>query len=238
MSSARKTALVAGALYLVTFASSIPAKFSFIDPVLANPDFMSRAGIANPLLVGSFLDLINALACIGTAVALFPFLKRQHEGFALGFVTTRLFEAAVIVIGVISLVSIATLHQSAGPAGVDASSLATTGSALAASYEWGFTIGPILMSALNALMLGTLLYRSRLVPRALPVLGLIGAVLTIASFVGLFFGLHETADITHVAAVLPTIFVWELSLGFYMAFKGFKPSPITAPTLVTAAAHA
>lgn len=234
MSSVRKTALVAGVLYLITFASSIPAKFSFIDPVLANPDFMTRAGIDNPLLWGTFLDLINALACIGTAVALFPLLKRQHEGFALGFVTTRSFEAAVIVIGVISLLSVVTLHQSAGTAGADSAALVATGNALTASYEWGFVIGPVLMAALNALLLGTLMYRSRLVPRAIPVIGLIGAPLGIISFVGLFFGLHELSAPTHVIALLPIAF-WELSLGVYMAVKGFKPSPITAPSLAPAA---
>jgi hypothetical protein len=237
MSSVRKTALVAGVLYLVTFASSIPAKFSFIDPVLANADFMSRTGIDSPLLIGSFLDLINALAAFGTAVALFPLLKRQHEGFALGFVTTRVFEAAVIVIGILSLLTIVTLHQNASSAGTDAAALVTTGDALAATYEWVFILGPILMASLNALLLGTLMYRSRLVPRGIPVLGLIGGVLSLASFVGLFFGLHEQGDITHVAATLPTIFVWELSLGFYMAFKGFRPSPITASAIAPAAAQ-
>jgi hypothetical protein len=225
MTSVRKTALVAGVLYIVTFASSIPAAFILIDPVLANADFMTRPGIANPLLVGSFLDLINALAAIGTAVALFPLLKRQHEGFALGFVTTRMFEAAVIVIGVISLLTAVTVYQ--GAASADAASLVTTGTTLAATYHWVFILGPILMSALNALLLGTLMYRSRLVPRAIPVMGLIGAPLMIASFVALFFGVHETSAPTHFLAAAP-IFLWELSLGFYMAVKGFKPSPITS----------
>ena len=226
MSPVRKTALVAGVLYIITFASSIPAAFVFIDPVLANADFMTRPGTANSLLTGSFLDLINALAAFGTAVALVPFIKRVHEGFALGFVTTRLFEAAVIMIGVTSLLSVATLNQNA--AGADTASLVTSGNALVATYEWVFVLGPILMSALNALMLATLMYRSRLVPRWIPTLGLIGAPLTIASFVGIFFGLHETTDITHTLVALPTIFVWELSLGIYMAFKGFRPSAVAA----------
>jgi hypothetical protein len=221
----RKTALVAGALYVLTFASSIPAKFFFIDPVLASADFFTRAGIANPLLVGGSLDLINALACIGTAVVLYPLLRRQHEGLALGFVTTRVFEAAVIVIGVISLLTVVTLHQS-GTAGADTTSLTTTARALAATYQNAFLLGPILMSALNAALLGTLMYRSRLVPRAIPVMGLVGAPLTLLSFGAILFGLHDATAPTHMLAVAP-IFIWELSLGFYMAIKGFRPSPLT-----------
>ncbi len=225
MDSTRKTALVAGVLYVITFAASIPAVFFLIDPVLANADFMTRSGVDTPLLWGGFLDVITALAGIGTAVVLFPVVKRQSEAAALGFVTTRVFEAAIIVIGVVSLLSIVTLRQD--PAGADAASLVTTGNALAAIRDWTFLLGPGLMAAFNALLLGSLMYRSRLVPRAIPVMGLIGAPLLLASVTAAFFGFHTVTSPTHGILVLP-IFVWELSLGIYMAVKGFKPSPITA----------
>ena len=110
MTSARRTALVAGILYLITFASAIPAVF-LLDPVLNDPNYIVSAGADTQVTLGAFLDLVNALACIGTAVALFSVVKRQHEGFALGFVTTRMFEAAVIVIGVVCLLAIVTLRQ-------------------------------------------------------------------------------------------------------------------------------
>ncbi len=223
----RKTALVAGALYLITFASSIPAAFVFIDPVLANADFMTRSGADTPLLWGSLLNLINALACIGTAVVLFPVIKRQHEATALGFVTTRIFEAAVIVIGIVSLLAVVTLRQDlAGAAGTDVASLATAGNTLAAIHQWTMLLGPGVMAAINALLLGSLMYRSRLVPRVIPLMGLVGAPLLLTAVLASFFGFTDQFSAISAIAVAP-IFLWELSLGFYMAIKGFKPSPIT-----------
>ena len=165
MNSLRKTALIAGGLYLLTFISSIPAVF-LLAPVLDNPDYIIGAGNDTRVLLGCLLDLINAFACIGTAVALFPVVKRQNEGVALGFVTSRVMEAAIIVIGVVSLLSIVTLRQDlAGTVGADASALVTTGQSLVATRDWTFLLGPDLMAGINALLLGSLMYRSRLVPR-------------------------------------------------------------------------
>src|SRR5262245_6690381 len=82
----RRTALVAGVLYLVTFLSSIPA-FFLLQPVVTDPAYITGAGADGQVSLGALLDLVNALACIGTAVALFSIVKLEHEGFALGFVT-------------------------------------------------------------------------------------------------------------------------------------------------------
>jgi hypothetical protein len=235
--STRKTALVAGALYLITFASSIPAVF-LLSPVLNNPDYIVSAGADTSVLLGCFLDVVNAVACIGTAVALYSVVKRQHEGFALGFVTTRLLEAAVIMIGVISLLSVVTLRQNlAGTAGADGTSL-VVGQSLVAVRDWTFLLGPNLMAALNALLLGTLMYRSRLVPRLIPTVGLVGGVLLLADVTAIFFGSYGLGTVWHGIAAAP-IFVWELSLGVWMVVKGFKPSAITTTTSVPAGdAHA
>jgi hypothetical protein len=227
MTSLRKTALVAGALYVITFAASIPA-LPLLAPVLNDPNYIIGSGADTQVLFGGFLDLINALAAIGTAVALFSVVKRQHEGFALGFVTTRLFEAAVIVIGVVSVLSVVTLRQNlGGTAGADEASLVAVGQSLVAVRDWTFLLGPGVMAALNALLLGTLMYRSGLVPRIIPTIGLVGAPLLLTSVIATFFGLNELTSVWHYIATAP-IFVWELSLGIYLVVKGFKPSPITA----------
>ena len=221
MSSLRRTALVAGILYLVTFVASIPAVF-LLAPVLDDPSYIVSAGADTQVTAGAFLDLVNALACIGTAVALFSVLSLEHEGLALGFVTTRMFEAAVIVIGVVSLLSVVTLRNPTATR-AEAQSLVTVGSALVAVRDWTFLIGPGIMPGLNALLLGTLLYRSRLVPRWIPILGLIGAPLLISAAVGRMFGVNDVTSAWSAIGVLP-IFVWELSLGLWMTFKGFDPS--------------
>jgi hypothetical protein len=232
MDSMRKTALVAGILYLITFISSIPAVF-LLGPVLSNPNYIVSAGADTQVIGGAFLDLVNAIAAIGTAVALFSVVRRQNEGFALGFVTARMFEAAVIVVGVVSILAVVTLRQ-AGATGADAASLVTTGRALVAIRDWTFLLGPSLIPGVNALLLGYLMYRSRLVPRLIPTLGLVGGPLLISSAVGTMFGVNEAVSVWSGVALLP-IFLWELFLGLWMTFKGFQRS---APLMVAAAAEA
>jgi hypothetical protein len=225
--STRKTSLVAGAFYLITFAASIPALF-LLGPVLNNPDYIVSTGSDTSVLLGCFLDVVTALAGVGSAVALFSVVKRQHEGFALGFVTTRLIEGTTIVIGVVSLLAVVTLRQH--PAGADASSLVAVGQSLVAVRNWTFLLGPNLMAALNALLLGTLMYRSRLVPRVIPTVGLIGGVLLLCDVTAVFFGSYGLGTVWHGIASAP-IFAWELSLGVWMVVKGFKPSPITSTSV-------
>jgi Domain of unknown function (DUF4386) len=154
-------------------------------------------------------------------------VKRQNEGMALGFVASRTLEAAMIFTGVASLLSLVTLRQDLGTAtGANAASLITTGASHIATYNWAFTLGQSLMPGVNALLLGTLMYRSRLVPRVLPVLGLIGAPLHITAVVLTMFGVIDRIGSVALIAALP-IAAWELSLGLYLVIKGFKPCPIT-----------
>jgi Domain of unknown function (DUF4386) len=229
----RRTAFVAGVFYLVTFVAGIPPALFLLTPVLDNPDYIVSSGADTSVLLGCFLDLINALACIGTAVVLFPVVKRQNEAAALGFVTARVMEAAIIVVGVVSLLAIVTLRQNlAGEASTDDESLFAIGQSLVAIRDWTFTLGPGLIPGLNALLLGYLMYRSGLVPRLIPLLGLIGAPLLIASATATLFNSNE--PITWLAAIATVpIFVWELSLGVWLVVKGFKPSPITAGMVPT-----
>jgi Domain of unknown function (DUF4386) len=223
--TARKTALVAGGFYLITFISSIPAVF-LLDPVLNDPNYIVSSGADTRVLWGCFLDLINAIACIGTAVTLFPVVRRQHEGVALGFVTARVFEAAIIVIGVVSLLAVVTLRQDwAGGAGTDDGSLVAVGQSLVAIRDWTFVLGPSLIPGVNALLLGYLMYRSGLVPRLIPGLGLVGAPLLIASAIATLFRSGDPVTVLATIATIP-IFLWELSLGVWLVVKGFRPSPI------------
>lgn len=178
-----------------------------------------------PALVwGCLLDLVNATACVGTAAALFPVVRRQNESLALGFVTSRMFEAAVIAIGVVSLLAVVTLRQ-AGTSGTDHSSLITAARALVAVRDWTFLIGPGRVPAINALLLGYLLFRPRLVPRFIPLMGLIGAPLLLISAITTMFGINDQVSVLSAVATRP-IFLWELSLGLYLTFKGFKPAAV------------
>jgi hypothetical protein len=224
MDSTRRTALAGGTFYVITFLASIPAVF-LLHPVLTDPNYIVGSGADTQVVFGCLLDLVNAIACIGTAVALFPVVKRQSEELALGFVATRIFEAVVVVVGVMSLLTIVTLRQP-GATGAHADSLVLIGKSLVGIRDWTFLLGPNVMAGLNALLLGTLMYRSGLVPRVIPVLGLIGAPLLLAVTIATMFGLTDHGSSWWL--VVAPIFVWELSLGIYLMVKGFKPSPITA----------
>ena len=223
----RKLALAGGVLYLMTFAFSIPAVF-LLEPVLSNPDYIVSGGADSQVLLGTLFDLITALACIGTAVALFPVIRRQSETASLGFVTTRIFEGAIIVIGVASLMAVVAMRQAGGATGTDSSGLVAVGQALVAVRDQTFLLGPGVMPGLNALLLGYVLYRSRLVPRLIPAVGLIGAPIFLASATATLLGVNEQVSLLSGIAVVP-IFFWELSLGLWLTFKGFSlNSPLIA----------
>jgi hypothetical protein len=233
MTSLRKTAFVAGLLYLITYLA-IPT-IALYGPVLSDPAFIVSSGSDTGVLWGAVLELIVALAIVGTGVALFPVLRRENEGIALGFVTSRLFEAGVITVGIISLLSIVTLKQEVGAtAGADAGSLVTIGRSLVATHDWTFLVGQTLLPGINALLLGSLFYRSALVPRVIPLLGLIGGPLLIVSAIAQVLGVNEQYSAFSAIAVLP-IFLWELLLGLWLVFKGFRKG---APLMVEAAAEA
>jgi hypothetical protein len=224
MDPTRKTALVAGIFYVITFVS-MPTLVLYNS--VKSKDFIISSGPNTGALLGCFLEVVVALAGIGTAVTLYPVVKRQNAGMALGFVASRTLEATMIFTGVASLLSLVTLHQSLGTAtGANAASLVTIGASHIATYNWAFTLGQSLMPGINALLLGTLMYRSGLVPRVLPVIGLIGAPLHITAVVLTMFGVIDRIGSVAALAALP-IAVWEFSLGVYLIVKGFKPCPIT-----------
>jgi hypothetical protein len=219
MTPLRKTALVAGVLYLLTFVS-IPTLALYGS--VHDPNYIVGPGPDTAVLFGGILEIIVALAGIGTAVALYPVLKRQNEGAALGLVGSRVLEAAGILAGVACLLSIVSLRQTGAGTGA-----LVTGQTLAILYDRIFLLSQSLMPVVNDLLLGFLLYQSRLVPRVLPLLAFIGAPLLLASWIGVLFSLWGQRSPLTALAALP-VALFEFSLGVYLTVKGFKPSPITA----------
>jgi Domain of unknown function (DUF4386) len=226
--SMRRTSLAAGILYLITFVS-IPTLFLY-SPVRDNADFVLGAGSDTGVLWGAFSEVVVALAGIGTAVVLFRVAKRQSETAALGFIASRVVEGSLLIVGVTSLLSVVTLRNDvAGSAGADSASLITTGQAHLATYDWTFLLSGSLMPVFNALCLGYVMYRSGLVPRILPTIGLIGAPLLLLSDLAIFFGVYDRVAPIALLAALP-IAAWEFSLGVYLTVKGFKPAAVAALT--------
>jgi hypothetical protein len=217
-------ARVFGVLYLITFITAISAYFFYV-PVLDDPRYILGGGADNSVAFGAFLELLLIIANIGTAVVLYPILKRQNEILILGYVTARVMECVFIAVGILSLLTVVALRQGAA-AGADAASLLTAGESLVALHEWTRLLGPGFMVGVgNGLILGYLMYRSGLVPRGMAVLGLIGGPLIIASGVGVLLGVIEEGGVVQGIATIPEFF-WELLLGVWPIVRGFDPSAI------------
>jgi hypothetical protein len=215
----QKRARAFGVLYLITFITSIPALLLY-QPVLDDPvAYIAGAGHDNRIFFGVLLELLLIIANIGTAVVIFPIVRRQSEVLALGYVTARLFECAFILVGVVAVLGIVTLRQEV--AGATEGTVAYT---LAAVKDWTMLLGPgWVVGWGNGLILAYLMYRSGLVPRKLAWLGLVGGPLIILSGTLVLFGVADKGGALQGIATIPEG-LWELSLGIYCTVKGFRPS--------------
>jgi hypothetical protein len=213
-------------LFLATFVTSIPA-LGLYDSVLNNHHFILGAGSDTPVLFGAFLEVLLAVANIGTAVVLYPILKRQSQAASLGYVATRIVESTVIVVGLISVLSILTLRQDVGGAGAaNPGSLLITGRALVAIHDWTFLLGPAFCAGIGSgILLGYLMLKSGLMPRGLAIFGIVAGCLAVATATLVLFGAYDQTSPQSFVLTVPEA-IWELSIGIYLTFKGFKPSPI------------
>jgi hypothetical protein len=225
MSAQRRISLVFGALYLITFITSIPA-LALFQPVLDDPQgYIAGGGTDTRIYVGALLELILIFANIATAVVLFPILKRQNEILSLGYVTARIMECVFIAIGILMVLAIVQLRHDAG---TEAAALGGLAESLAAIKDLTFLLGPGFVVGIgNGLILGYLMYTSGLVPRGLAILGLIGGPLIILSGIGVMFDLYDAGGPVQGIATIPE-FIWELGLGIYPLVWGFKSSAILA----------
>jgi hypothetical protein len=239
MDSTRRTSFIAGVLFIITFVTSIPAALVLYTPVLDDANFILGAGADGGVALGAFLEVLLIVANVGTAVVLFPVLKRQNEALALGYVGARLVECTFIAIGIVSLLAVVTLRQDAASA--DPGSLVVAGQSLVAVHDWTFLLGPGWVGVLGTgLILGWLMYRSGLVPRGMAMLGLVAGPVLLAGGTAVLFGVIEPDSVLKNLATAPE-FVWELSLGIYLTVKGFKASGVQrlqADSRVVPTAHA
>jgi len=220
MSLDQKRARWFGVLYLITFVTSIPALWLYEDALRHPLGFIAGAGNVNKIYFGALLELLLIIANIGTAVVIYPILRRQFEELSLGYVTARIFECTFILVGIVAMLGLATLqHESAGAAE------GTVAYTLAAIKDWTFLLGPgWVVGWGNGLILGYMMYRTRLVPRPWPWLGLIGGPLIIATGTAIILSGNDPSSTLRGLQSIATIpeFVWELFLGVYCTIWGFK----------------
>ena len=215
----RRISRLAGILYVLTFVS-IPT-LALYDPVKSS-NYVLGSGSDTPAVLGAILEIIVALAGIGTAVVLFPILKKQNESAALGLVAARILESGTIFVGVAFLLSVVTVRRS----GAGADALATS-HVLVALYNRIFLLGQSFMPAVCDLLLGTLLYQSRLVPRGLSLIGIVGAPLLVLGYLAVMFnGIAQHSTLAGLSALAVALF--EFSLGIWLIVKGFNPEAAEA----------
>ena len=219
-------ARVMGVLYLITFVTSIPALWLY-QPVLDDPaGYLAGAGHDNRIFLAAFLELLLIIANIGTAVVVYPLLKRVNEICAISYVTARVVECTFILVGILSVLTVVTLQQN--PSAGDRATLDTTAYTLAALKDWTFLLGPgFVVGVGNGLLLGYLMYRSGLVPPRMAILGLVGGPLLCITGILVMFGMDEPSGTLQGLATIPEA-LWELLLGVYPIVWGFRA---TAPVL-------
>ena len=237
MDSARKSALATGVLFILTFVTSIPALILY-GPVLNDAHYVLGSGADTRIFAGAFLEVLLVISNIGTAVAIFPVVRRQNESIALGYVAARVVESTIIAVGIISILAVVTMRRDLAGGGADPATLVVAGKALVAIHKGSFLLGPGFCAGIeNGLMLGYLMYRSGLVPRPIAVLGLIGGTLAFIAGTAELFGLWPQVSGTAFLLVLPEA-LFEAMFGIYLTVKGFRPSPITAAMTQPAANNA
>ena len=226
MESSRRTSLLAGIFFILTFAASIPAALFLYRDVLHDASFIVGGGGDTRVYLGAFLEVVTVIANVATAVVLFPVVKRASESVALGYVASRTLESTLIVVGLIGLLAVVTMRLDfAGATGADASLYVMVGRSLVAIHDWTFLLGPAFCAGFgNGILLGYLMYRSELVPRPWAVLGMVGGTIAFATATAVLFGAYDQTSPINALFTLPEI-VWEGFLGIYLTFWGFRRGP-------------
>jgi len=221
VSPTRRISFAFGVLYLITFVTSIPALILF-QPVLDDPvGYVTNGGSDNRIFFGALLELLLIIANIGTAIVIYPIVKRQNHILALSYVAARIMECVFILVGILAVLSIVTLSQQ--DAGGDEGAIAYT---LAALKDWTFILGPgFVVGWGNGLILGYLMYTSGLVPPRLALFGIVGGPLIILSGILVMFGAIDQGGTVQGLSTIPE-FIWELGLGIYATVWGFRSSPV------------
>ncbi|HTE01261.1 MAG TPA: DUF4386 domain-containing protein [Mucilaginibacter sp.] len=226
MNSDRETAIIVGILFLLTEVTSVTGILLY-HPILNDPVYIIKASVNETrVLWGAFFEVILAFANIGTAITLFPILKKYNECMALGAVCFRLLEAAIILIGIMSLLTMVTLnHGFLKETDPNVSDYLTAGKLLVAIHNWTFLFGPNLVLGPSTFLTGYLLYKSTLVPRFIAVLGLIGGALILVNALLVMLGIFLQISFWGAVMAAP-VFFYEVSLAVWLLVKGFNPPSI------------
>lgn len=228
MNSNKKAAKLVGALFILAAVTAVIG-LTLYNPILTGPDYLSKGSEhENQVITGALMELILVVSAVGTATIMFPFLRRYNETIALWHVCFRFLEAIIITVGVISVLSLLTLSREFAAADApDIASYHASGTVLKAIHDWTFMLGPNFMLGINTMMYSYIFYKSKLVPRFIPILGMTGATLVFIAALLEMFGVIQQVSVWGVLLSLP-VAANEMILAVWLIFKGFNESALAA----------
>lgn len=215
-----------GLFFLITYATSIPPVLTLYVPALKDPAFVLGTGLDAGVSWGAILEILLIVANVASALSLYPVLRKRFPALSLGYVAARILESAFIAFGIVAILALNTLRLRG--AGIDEGAMTAVGQALVGLQEWTFRLGPgVVVGFGNGIILGYMMWKTRLVPRFLSVLGLIGGPALLASSTAVVFGSIDIGSMAQSLAVMPE-FLWELLLGVWLLVRGFNPAALAA----------
>jgi hypothetical protein len=232
MDSNRKNEMIVGVLFILAAVTAIIG-LALYKPVLNNPDYILMVSAnETQVILGAFCELVLAFSVIGISITMYPVLNKENESTAIGYVCFRLLEATIIIIGIISMLSIVTLSQEFAKTKVpDASAFITAGKLLVIVHNWTFLLGPNLALGPSTLMMSLFLYKSKLVPSYISILGLIGGPLIFSCAVLVMFGAFLQISVWGALLAVP-VFAYEMTLAVWLIAKGFNSSVVNFSTVL------
>ncbi|MBT2701215.1 DUF4386 domain-containing protein [Bacillus sp. ISL-40] len=228
MNSNKKAAKIVGVLFILAAVTAIIG-LKLYDPILKGPDYLIKGSEhANQVILGAFMELILVVSAIGTATTMFPILRKYNETIALWHICFRFLEAVIITVGVISVLSLLTLSREFVAAGApDSASFYASGIILKAVHDWTFMLGPLFMLGINTMMYSYIFYKSKLVPRFIPILGMTGATLVFICALLVMFGVIQQVSVWGAILALP-VAANEMILAVWLIVKGFNESALVS----------
>src|SRR3954451_4044849 len=228
MKSNKKAAKIVGVLFLLAAVAGIIGGLILYAPI-NGPDYLTKgAEHANQVILGALMELITVVAVIGTATTMFPFLRKYNETIALWHVSFRFLEAVIITVGLISVLSLVTLSRELVVAAApDTAAFQASGTVLKAIHDWTFSLGPNFILGINTMMYSYIFYKSKLVPRFIPILGMTGAALIFICALLVMFGVIQQVSVWGAILALP-IFANEMILAVWLIVKGFNESALAS----------
>ncbi|KIL39022.1 hypothetical protein SD70_22620 [Gordoniibacillus kamchatkensis] len=222
----KKSALLVGVLFILAAVTSIIGLILY-DPILNGPDYLVKgAEHGSQVILGALMELILVVSAVGTATTMFPILRKYDETIALWHVCFRFLEAIIITIGVISVLSLLTLSREfVAAAAPDTASFQASGTVLRALHDWTFLLGPNFMLGINTMMYSYIFYKSKLVPRFIPVLGMTGSALVFLAAILEMFDVIRQISAWGAMLSLP-VAANEMILAIWLIVKGFNSSAL------------